>query len=88
MVDVMDVFDDHAQYGNPEAWTAVSRQVVRVRAPQLAGRFWTEAGPAAWVAYGRDRSALIELGRHLRTAYHDRDVLSGLIAGADAAWFE
>jgi hypothetical protein len=88
MVEVMDVFDDHAQYGNGHAWNAVARQIVRTYATTLRGRFHTDPDPMVWLAYGPDRHALVELGVRMSEAWHHRRLLSELIAGADPRWFD
>ena len=85
MVDVMDVFDDHAQYGNGFGWDAVAKQALR--SAGLEGRVQTRPDADRWRAASRDRAALEELGRRLAAAYHDRDRLSELISGADPRWF-
>jgi hypothetical protein len=88
MVDVMDVFDDHAQYGNGFAWNAIAKQIVRTYATTLRGRFHTDPDAVIWLAYGSDRHALVELGVRMAEAYHHRPLLSELIAGADPRWFD
>jgi hypothetical protein len=88
MLDVADVFEEHAQYGNGFGWTAVARQIIRARLPELANRFRVRTDGNTWLAHGEDRAVLHRLGRELAAVYRDRALLSALIGQADPTWFE
>jgi len=86
MVDVTDVFEEHGRDGNGYAWADVAVQVVRTRAPDVEGRFRMDPEAGTFVAFGDDREALEKLAALLREAFHDRELLSTLVADAPHEW--
>ena len=65
------------------AWHGVADSLMRLRAPHLLDRIQFDPEGSMFAAHGPDRDALEELGRVLKAALDDHDLLRTAIENAD-----
>lgn len=83
LADVAFLFEAAGHAGHGYDWEAVARTVVRLDAPDLAGRCHFDPEAGMFCAYGPDEDALLALGELLAAAFHDHARLAALIEAVD-----
>src|SRR4051794_16542535 len=69
-------------------WEGVAQLLVRTKAPELAGRFGYDPEGGAFVAYGKDKDALVALSALMTDVAIDGDRMRRLIVLAKEKGFE
>lgn len=81
---VEDVFEEHDAENNGHGWQSLARWVVQAEMPELVDQIWFDSEAGMFVAGGSDQAALRRLANRLHAAFHDRELLSRLVAQAEA----
>jgi len=73
---------------NGEFWTGLAQFLISTDAPTLEGRFDYDPEAGTFIAFGRDRAALENLGALLAAVANDTERAKAVILAAEAQGFQ